>query len=87
MKPSPPLPEDARYDEIGYARELAYWHGLDLGVIDLTGDFRASIESLYHLDYPRPGRALPQTWSPTAALSQVILGGRAATRSLGYPAT
>ena len=82
------FPEDERYDESGYARELADWRPLDLGVIDIdVNDFLASIEKVvYHLDYPAAGPgSFPQYMVSQAAAreSKVILGGQGGDEVFG----
>jgi asparagine synthase (glutamine-hydrolysing) len=82
------FPEDERYDESGYARELADWRGLDLGVVDIdVNDFLASIEKVvYHLDYPAAGPgSFPQYMVSQAAAreSKVILGGQGGDEVFG----
>ena len=82
------FPEDARYDESGYARALADERGLDLTVVDIdAGDFLANIERvIYHLDHPVAGPgSFPQYMVSQAAArdSKVILGGQGGDEIFG----
>ena len=82
------FPEDARYDESEYARELAGSKGLDLREIDIdVHDFLESIEHVvYHLDYPTAGPgSFPQYMVSQAAAreSKVILGGQGGDEVFG----
>ncbi|MDQ3096199.1 MAG: asparagine synthase (glutamine-hydrolyzing), partial [Actinomycetota bacterium] len=82
------FPEDSRYDESAYARELASSRGLDLTEIDIdVHDFLGSIENVvYHLDYPTAGPgSFPQYMVSQAAAreSKVILGGQGGDEIFG----
>jgi asparagine synthase (glutamine-hydrolysing) len=82
------FPEDARYDESEYARELARSRDLDLRQVDIdVHDFLGSIEQVvYHLDYPTAGPgSFPQFVVSQAAAreSKVILGGQGGDEIFG----
>jgi asparagine synthase (glutamine-hydrolysing) len=82
------FPEDGRYDESAYARELAASKGLDLQQVDIdVHDFLGSIEHVvYHLDYPTAGPgSFPQYMVSEAAArqSKVILGGQGGDEIFG----
>jgi asparagine synthase (glutamine-hydrolysing) len=82
------FPEDDRYDESRYARELADWRGLDLHLVDIdVNDFLSSIERvIYHLDHPVAGPgSFPQYMVSEAAAreSKVILGGQGGDEIFG----
>ena len=82
------FPEDSRYDESEYAREVAEWRGLELREVDIdVDDFLASIERvIYHLDYPAAGPgSFPQYMVSQAAAREVkvILGGQGGDEIFG----
>ncbi|HYP49071.1 MAG TPA: asparagine synthase (glutamine-hydrolyzing) [Thermoleophilaceae bacterium] len=82
------FPEDVRYDESQYARELARSRELDLHEIDIdVHDFLGSIEQVvYHLDYPTAGPgSFPQYMVSQAAAREckVILGGQGGDEIFG----
>ena len=82
------FPEDGRYDESGYARELADARGLDLRLVDIgVEDFLGSIERvIYHLDHPTAGPgSFPQFMVSQAAAreAKVILGGQGGDEIFG----
>ncbi len=82
------FPEDDRYDESAYARDLAEWRGLDLHEVDIgVEDFLGTIEDVvYHMDYPAAGPgSFPQYMVSQAASRQakVILGGQGGDEIFG----
>jgi asparagine synthase (glutamine-hydrolysing) len=82
------FPEDERYDESRYARELADWRSLDLREIDIdVTHFLGSIENvIYHLDHPVAGPgSFPQYIVSQAAAreAKVILGGQGGDEIFG----
>ena len=82
------FPEDARYDESAYARDLADWRGLDLRQVDIgVDDFLGTIEDvIYYMDYPAAGPgSFPQYMVSQAASreAKVILGGQGGDEIFG----
>jgi asparagine synthase (glutamine-hydrolysing) len=82
------FPEDPRYDESEYARDLAGSKDLDLRQVEIdVDDFLRSIEHVvYHLDYPTAGPgSFPQYMVSEAAAreSKVILGGQGGDEIFG----
>ncbi|HZZ79167.1 MAG TPA: asparagine synthase (glutamine-hydrolyzing) [Gemmataceae bacterium] len=79
---------DPRYDESGYARDLAKHRGFQLYDVDITPeDFRENIRKvIYHLDYPVAGPgSFPQYMvSQLASKSRkVVLGGQGGDEIFG----
>ncbi len=82
------FPEDDRYDESAYARDLAEARDLDLREIEIgVGDFLETIEDVvYHMDYPAAGPgSFPQYMVSQAASreAKVILGGQGGDEIFG----
>ncbi len=82
------FPEDDRYDESAYARDLAEWRGLDLRQVDIgVDDFLGTIEDvIYYMDYPAAGPgSFPQYMVSQAASreAKVILGGQGGDEIFG----
>jgi asparagine synthase (glutamine-hydrolysing) len=82
------FPEDDRYDESPYARDLAEWRGLELHEVDIgVEDFLDQIESvIYHMDYPAAGPgSFPQFMVSRSASQEakVILGGQGGDEVFG----
>jgi asparagine synthase (glutamine-hydrolysing) len=82
------FPEDPRYDESEYARDVAAQKDLDLRQVGIdVDDFLGSIEHVvYHLDYPTAGPgSFPQYMVSEAAAREckVILGGQGGDEIFG----
>ncbi len=82
------FPEDSRYDESAYARDLAEWRGLELREVEIgVEDFLGTIEDVvYHMDYPAAGPgSFPQYMVSEAASreAKVILGGQGGDEIFG----
>ena len=82
------FPEDGRYDESAYARDLAEWRDLDLREVEIgVDDFLGTIEDVvYHMDYPAAGPgSFPQYMVSQAASreAKVILGGQGGDEIFG----
>ena len=82
------FPEDDRYDESAYARDLAEWRDLDLREVEIgVDDFLGTIEDVvYHMDYPAAGPgSFPQYMVSQAASreAKVILGGQGGDEIFG----
>ena len=82
------FPEDDRYDESAYARDLAESRDLDLREVEIgVDDFLGTIEDVvYHMDYPAAGPgSFPQYMVSQAASreAKVILGGQGGDEIFG----
>jgi asparagine synthase (glutamine-hydrolysing) len=79
---------DPKYDESGYAHEMAKWKGFEVLDIDIgADDFVSSIEKvIYHLDYPVAGPgSFPQYLVSALAAKhrKVVLGGQGGDEIFG----